>query len=311
MNNMRKTIICIVVAALSMAGSSMAQTCSCAGAPILSSIESGAVTPGRWLLGAGFERHAINDVVDGSEELNNSNDRDRYSNSLLIEASYGLSSRISITGLLALVRHERRVNPATGLGEDIKTTGVSSAMMLVKYTLLRQSPFSSREVSLGIGAKLPLGATDLTLRGVLVSEDMQPSNGSFDGILWGFFSQALSQSNATKLNLSGSFRYSGDNSRNFDSGDEFIATFGVSHARGGWFGASASTRYRWSGEADRDGYGLPNTGGKWLYLVPGVSAALPSGFSLQASAQLPLYRSVEGVQFTTSHSWKLSLYRAI
>jgi hypothetical protein len=308
---MRKTIMRTALAALLVAGNSVAQTCSCAGAPILSSIETGAATPGRWLLGASYERHAINDVVDGSDELNNTSDRKRYSNSLLIEASYGLSSRVSLTGLLALVRHERSVSSVNGLGEDIETNGVSSGMLLMKYALLRQSPFSSREITLGLGAKFPLGSTDVTRRGVLVSEDMQPSSGSLDGILWGYFSQALGNGNATNLYLSTSFRYSGDNDRKFDSGDEFISTFGLSHATGGRFGGSAAVRYRWSGDARRDGYGLPNTGGKWLYLVPGVSVGLPSSFSLQVSAQVPLYRSLEGVQFTTSHSWKLSLYRTI
>jgi hypothetical protein len=94
---------------------------------------------GNWLIGASFEQHAISDVVSGTDELRDASDRERFSNSLLLEAGYGLTSRVSLTGMLILVRHERQVSSSVGVGEDIQTSGLSGGILMMKYTLQRQS----------------------------------------------------------------------------------------------------------------------------------------------------------------------------
>ena len=286
---------------------SAAQTCSCAGAPILSSLETGAAPAGSGHFGLSWQTHAINDLMDGAQKLDEDRARSRSSQSLILESSYGLTRNWSITGLLTLIRHERRSPSVEGSGERLITRGLGEGLLLLKYTPFRRYFPSYRELTLGAGGKFPLGGSARTGQGIVVAEDMQPSSGSLDGVLWGFFAQSLTADDTTNLHLTASYRRSGRNTRNYDTGDEFVATAGLARKLGRWLDGNLGLRYRWAASATRNGHLLPNTGGQWLSWMPGIGLQTRYGVTLRLAAQLPLHRRVEGVQFSTSYATTVSM----
>ena len=53
---------------------------------------------------------------------------------------------------------------------------------------------------------------------------------------------------------------------------------------------------------------IPNTGGRWLSVVPGVNVKVLDDVAVRASGQLPVYRNLDGTQLTTSYTASLTVF---
>jgi len=295
--------------------------CSCGGPPLLGSLESPPGGAGSLRFGLTFEYAQVSDFVSGKTNLND-DIRDRNVKSGLVQIDYGLTNRISFSAIMTVLDQDRTTRSSIGgSGQFLSTNGVGDAMVIAKYTLVPMTLRSQRQLSIGGGVKLPLGKS--TIRGnngILVAADMQPGTGAWDGILWGSFSQGLTQSR--KLNLFGSatFRFTGSNDRfdlgvsNYKFGDEFVANFGFGFRHNSRIEYTMGLRYRSAKPEegrlipDQPFREQPNSGGKWVNLSPGLNLNLSQTIDLRASGQLPLYRELEGTQFTTTYSLSVSVF---
>lgn len=106
-----------------------AATCSCSSVPLLGSMSSASPTGNSWFLSSRLEVHDISDLYSGSDEVNDETGRDRDSQSLLLEVSYGINEKWSITGLLSAVEQNRQV----GLNPETTGRGLGDGLFLVKY----------------------------------------------------------------------------------------------------------------------------------------------------------------------------------
>jgi hypothetical protein len=79
------------------AQTSYAQTCSCAGAPLLGSQSAGASGAGNLLIGATYEFNQIADLYSGSTQLSERS-VERNTQSALFEVNYGITDRFSVSG---------------------------------------------------------------------------------------------------------------------------------------------------------------------------------------------------------------------
>ena len=95
---------------------------------------------------------------------------------------------------------------------------------------------------------------------------------------------------------------------NMHFGDEFNYALGISQSIGTRFGYSVALRYRTTKADRRFDFEIPNTGGKWLDLIPAVQFAITDRLNLGLSGRIPVARDLNGVlQFTTSYSYALAL----
>jgi len=272
-----------------------AATCSCAGVPLLTSIDTSANEKGELFISYTAEDHQISDLVSGSDDVPDETGRDRNSFSQILSASYGLTDHWSVSTLVSYVKHNRKIG-SSFLGKTT-TSGIGDSVILARYTPLFITPFSRHELSLGLGVRIPTGEDDYG-NGFIVSEDMQPSTGAFGEILWTSYSYAFNQA-AT---------YNGENDREYAFGHEFNFAAGLSHSLGSRFGYSAVLRYRTTRSDRRFGFEIPNTGGEWLDFVPAVQYAITDNLSAGLSGRIPVARNLNGVlQFTTSYSYAFSL----
>jgi len=312
----RYIIVLLSVLSLLLYEKISAQACSCGGAPLLGALDQPSTSAGNWQLGMTYEFNSITDLMAEDSELDDDT-RKRKIHSGLIDVSYGLNSRFSVTGLFTLLQQERKTKLPQGTSELLKTTGIGDGILLVKYNLVRQSIQNLRQVTLGAGVKFPVGKSSLESNSALIAADMQPGTGAWDGVLYGYFSQGFFKSVPAGLFASGSYRFTGSNNRfgenlaSYEFGDEFISSLGIDFKPGITVSYNLSLRYRHTRADKFAGQSLPNSGGDWLSLVPGVNAALSNALSARISGRIPLYRKLDGTQLTTGYALSISMFYSI
>lgn len=291
----------------------LAQACSCGGVPLLSSLESAAVSKGVWRLGMIYEYNSIADLVTGTEEFDDDT-RERIVHSGRLEISYGLNNRISFLALFSILQQERSTNSSIAPGDFLQTRGVGDGIFMIRYNLIPLGLLNNRQLSLGGGLKLPLGSSKLEQQSRLIAADMQPGSGSWDGILWGNYYQNFIKLYQLSVFGTASYRLNGSNQRfsfsdlGYQFGHELSATAGVNFASQSRFEYSAALRYRSTRRDQFDGGAMPNTGGKWLFFVPGLNTKINKQFTARLSSQIPLYRNLNGTQLTTNYTLSVGLY---
>jgi len=292
----------------------LAQACCSAGTPLLSSLELPSTSAGTLQLALTYEYNALRDVLSASSTLNDDSRR-RATHSLLLETSYGFSSSFSASVLLTIVQQERSIRSSFDGGESfLKTRGVGDAIVLLKYNLIRANILNQLDVSIGAGAKIPLGRSNLTTDSILLPADMQPGTGAWDGILWGYVSQGFVPTLPLNVFASASYRYTGSNARfgnnqeSYTFGNELVANLGVGFRTDKELDFSLVLRFRQTTSDRFAAAAIPNTGGQWLSAVPGVNVKVLDNLAVRASGQIPVYRNLEGTQLTTSYTASVTLF---
>jgi hypothetical protein len=282
-----------------------AATCSCAGVPLLTSIDTSATEKGQLFISYSAEDHQISDLVSGTDDVNDETDRDRNSFSQVLSASYGLTDRWAVSALVSYIEHNRTIG-SSFLGKTT-TSGIGDSVILIRYTPLFITPFSRHQISLGLGVRIPTGDNDFG-DGFVLSEDMQPSTGAYGEIAWAAYSYAFNQAATLQFNTSTNYTVNEENDRKYAFGNEFNLFTGFSHSISSRFGYSAGLRYRTTRADRRFGFDIPNTGGQWLDFVPGIQFAATDHLSLGLAGRIPVWRDLDGVlQFTTSYAYSLSV----
>ncbi|MDZ7807268.1 MAG: hypothetical protein U5K71_09130 [Gracilimonas sp.] len=172
-----------------------AQTCSCAGAPLISAQSLGIPEKGNLVIGLTGNYNNIDQLYSGSDELNNRTS-ERNTVTGLLEINYGLTERISMTGAFTYVRKERTTGLQTQAGaQTLQTSGIGDAIILLKYSLIKQTLWKPYQLVIGGGGKAPFGSNSLRSQGLALNADMQPGTGSWDGIGWMLFSYTIRSQN--------------------------------------------------------------------------------------------------------------------
>lgn len=307
---------CLLIIWAVIPGLSSAQTCSCAGAPLLSSQSSGAGGKGNLLIGLTYEFNQITNLYSGSNQLTNDS-AERNTQSGLVEISYGLTDRLSISGTLSTVRKQRRSglrNP--GGTQTSVTSGIGDGIFMMRYTLKQQDLWNRYHFAVGIGGKAPIGSTSVRNDNNLIfNADMQPGSGAWDLVLWN--QTAISLLPLSPLNLSwiNSFRYTGKNARFTETdfyrfGNEWISNLTATNSLpfSDRLSYGLSVRYRSTSSDQRNDVIMPNTGGKWVSIIPDLFVSLTDRTTFKLSGQIPVYQHLNGTQPSTKYSLSAALF---
>jgi len=290
-----------------------AQTCSCAGAPLISSQTTGASSAGNLLLGITYEYHDISSLYSGSERLTDETVT-RNTQSVLFEINYGITDRLSVSGTFSHVDKDRTtgLNRPVG-GTTVNTRGIGDGVLMFRYTLHQQSLWRQYHVAVGAGVKVPLGTTSMTNNGFSLNADMQPGTGAWDGVVWSYLSTSFLPYTTMNLSLNTTYRQTGSNDRfavgdSYRFGNELVSSLGISNEVAGNFSYMLSLRYRSSSSDRLNGNNMPNTGGKWLSVIPSFIYSFSDRVSTQISGRIPAYQDLNGTQPTTTFSLSGSLF---
>ncbi|MTI87874.1 MAG: hypothetical protein FH748_07890 [Balneolaceae bacterium] len=289
-----------------------AQTCSCGGAPLISSQSLTTVSEGNLVVGLTMEYNDISNLYTGTEELQDRNQQ-RTSTTALFEVNYGITDYLTLSSTFSFINKSRTsglLNPSGS--ETLETSGFGDGLVLLKYNLLNQSLWNPFQLSVGAGTKIPFGTTSLTNNGLALNADMQPGTGAWDGIGWLYISRVLRETNVN-VYLNSSYRFTGTNERfnesdNYKFGNEFVTSLGAAGGIWGRLSYNAVMKYRHTTSDERNGTDLPNTGGEWLSLRPGIGYQLFDRLNVQLNAEIPFYQKLEGTQPTTAYIISGSLF---
>lgn len=139
----------------------MAQTCSCAGAPLLGTQSTGASGEGNLLIGLTYEFNQITNLYTGSTRITNDT-VERNTQSALLEINYGITDRFSLSGTMSFVQKFRESGISNPGGSQTSTTnGIGDGILLLRYVLSQQSLWNRYHLALGAGTKAPLGSTSV------------------------------------------------------------------------------------------------------------------------------------------------------
>jgi len=258
---------------------------------------------GQWFLGSTYEFHDVSELVAGSSSIPDQTGRDRTSQALILEASRGINEKWSVSALLSAVEHDREVNNSRA-----NASGIGDAIAMMKYSPKNISLYSDTALTFGIGVRIPVGEDSATRLGIPLAEDMQPSTGAYGGMIWAYWAKALNDSKGAKIYASASHAQNGENDRKYQFGNEMTVTLGGSYQTQTPWGFNLELSYRDADRDQRDSVEIPNTGGKWLDVIPAIQYHVTENLALKAAAKIPVSRNLnDELQFTTKYAFRLSL----
>jgi hypothetical protein len=292
---------------------SHAQTCCSGGVPLSANLGLPAGEKGTWQFSLSYDFNQLKTLKTGDRELNDRR-RERITHSILLETGYTISDRWSVDLFLSWVRQERHIFTPQGTNSTT-TRGVGDGVVLFKYNFLPDHTRTS--LVLGAGPKMPIGRTDkVSDQGFALPADLQPGSGSWDVVLWGFFSQSLKFRPSMSFTTTTTFRGTGVNpdylgSIEYEFGNELQIITGIADrfAIGtGILDPSLSFRYRYAGRDTNNEVEIDATGGEWVFLLPGIKYSPVPSFSLNMTLEFPLYSFVNNTQLTPTNRYTAGIY---
>lgn len=183
---------------------------------------------------------------------------------------------------------------------DIKKLG--DARINLRLPLVKDSGFG-----LNLGLKLPTGRTSVTNReGDVAERTLQPGSGSTDTIL-GLNYHSRPSASALSWFGQASWQHAVTTRDHYQPGDRLNADVGGRYAVTKDLSAIVQANFQRRAR-DRGANAEPaDTGGRFLYLSPGIAYAAGSNTQVYAFVQLPFYSNVNGVQLTTGKSLSVGI----
>ena len=308
-----KKIVFVIILLLAVSRETCAQACCSAGTPMLGSLETSTTAKNNMQLSLTYDYNVLKSVFEGSKKIND-NTRERITHSALLEVTYGITDKLSFTGLFTFANQRRIITPNDNTENLLSSSGLGDILILLKYELLSQTLLNQRQLAIGIGPKSPTGASDVTQNGILLPADMQPGSGSWDVVFWSYYSQGFMPTLPLNVFITASYKLNTSNDRFSNSvagykfGNEFVSSIGAGYRTDTIFDYSFSLRFRTTSVDQFDDEDVPNTGGIWLYALPGINIKVADELVTRISGQIPIYRNLEGTQLTTTYTLSASLF---
>ena len=282
------------------------QTCCSGGVPLSNSLGLPNEGEGIWVIGLNYDYNNLNTLNAGSDKLDDDS-RKRITNSALLNLGYSFSDRFSVETLFTWVNQTRTI---TQFGNEnlTETSGVGDAVFLAKYAI--PDLLGKRTVlNFGLGTKVPLGKSDLsTDQGIQLTADLQPGSGAWDVLIWSSLSKGLGFRPSATLSGSFTYRLTGRNNSylntaTYEFGNVVQANIGYTDQFllfNTVFNPGLVFKYRKSFSDKIDDSELPNTGGQWIFIRPGLTVKITPVISFSTRLELPIYSYVDGTQLTPS-----------
>lgn len=175
---------------------------------------------------------------------------------------------------------------------------VGDVRLVGRRQWVMESAGSVSFAGMNFGVKLPTGRFDIKNReGEEAERSLQPGTGTTDLILGAFYSRVMPEQGLSWFAQIQGQRATKERD-NFRPGSRLTVDLGGRYEATDRLGLMLQLNAALIGR-DRGTEGEPeDSGGRFLFLSPGVSYAVAKGVQLYGFAQLPVYQKVNGVQLT-------------
>lgn len=281
------------------------QTCCSGGVPLSNNLGLPNEGKNSLIIGLNYDYNNLNTLNAGSDKLDDDS-RLRITNSVLLNAGYAFTDKLSIESLFTWVNQTRTISQF-GNESFSETSGIGDAVFLLKYAIVDLLG-SQTVLNLGIGTKAPLGKSNLTTsEGFQLTADLQPGSGAWDALGWLAISKKLNfRPSAT---FSGSLTYRATGKNNSYLNNSSIYEFGnVLQTNIGYtdqvllfnviFNPGLIFKYRKALKDRIDTSEIPNTGGDWVFVRPELGVQIGPKVLLTTKVEIPIFSYVDGTQLT-------------
>jgi hypothetical protein len=294
-----------------------AQTCCSGGVPLSSNLGMPPGDKGTWQFNVSYDQNVLKTLKEGSNELND-NSRERITRSVLSEVGYGFTNRFAVDLFFSFINQERTINQF-GNTDITSTHGFGDMVVHLKYRITKPED-SRHNLLVGIGPKIPTARTDFTRDdGIILNADLQPGSGAWDALLYGFYNRSFGFRPSMGFSVSMVYGYKGVNpdylnGQSYRFGNEFLGQLSVVEKLNlgkQIFDFGLTLRYRYQGNDEFNIAILPNTGGQFLFLTPGISYYITSKLTANVSSEIPIYTKVEGTQLAPTYRFSAGMFLVI
>jgi len=302
-----KTKVSVAILIVFSLMSLQSQTCCSGGIPLSNNLGLPSSEKGTLLLGLNYDYNNLNTLNIGSENLNDDS-RLRTTNSVLLNAGYSITNKLSVESLFTWVNQRRIISQFDNENLD-QTSGIGDAIFLVKYNFSNLLGENSA-FNIGVGTKIPLGSsTETNDLGIVLNSDLQPGSNAWDTVYFSFLNKSFGFNPSLNFYSRLFFRNTGTNSSyqndlSYRFGNEFQLFIGASHQLI-FFKTLAnpglSFKYRAASKDKIDNFDLDNTGGEWISIIPNISVDINPKVLFMSKVELPIYSKVEGTQLTPTY----------
>ncbi len=248
-------------------------------------------------------------VSDSEAALNYgtaSSDWNRTSLSL----SYGFSHRVSVSAVLPYVWKKKTLKSERFASELVnKSHGFGDVTTMVRFSLLPRDFVNFREVSIGIGVKVPTGSTYQRNYGYRLPYELQPGTGS-----WDFLGALTIYKGYELVDLLASATYvltgkAGERENAYEFGNQFYYLLDTNWHLASRVDFSLALSGAVRGQDEEGGWEpVQATKRHQIWLVPGIELmVVPGLLGLQVHFEQPIYQDLEGVQLKSDYNLSANL----
>jgi hypothetical protein len=232
-------------------------------------------------------------------------------NFLQLDLAYGLGARSSIfVSMPILAARDFDIGHPPVLRETFSTTGNGDALLGLRYSLHHGATDS---LVGGLSVELPSGKHTLVSpanradSGIL-DPMLQPGTGSVD--LGATLQYGRRLGGAWDSTLAASFQYYTTNDLDYRWGQDTIVSASVSRPLFGAVSGSLQVKLAHKARARFLDQDVPGTGGRFVYLTPGLSVRAPGQLSVYGYLVTPVYRYVNEAQLGPRAGFVFGLSRS-
>lgn len=299
---------------LAYSNNNYSQSCCSGGVPISNNLGLPLSNEKTFQYSLSYDVNILNTLKEGNEKLNDDSRR-RLTHSVLFQSGYIINKRWSAELFMSYIRQERIVDQ---FGNTSRTTaqGLGDAVALLKYKLISGN---GKKINwlIGAGPKIPTGPSDRKDKNdIALNADLQPGSGAWDIISWTQLTKNFDARPSLTWSATGSFSIKGKNKKYLGSqvyqfGDELVLIGGLADqfATGKLlWGASLQTIFRYAFRDENDGEKTPGTGGRWIFIRPGLAIKAGKTSAINISASAPAYSWLQDTQLTPTIRYNVSFY---
>jgi len=296
------------------------------------------VPGGNWVFALSYEYEMLENAFTGKKEIYNNENAFTLNSTLALDITYGLSDNITLNAIIPhkYVFNTRRVDSSLVAGtEGIVFTDRRGSqglgdLILMSYLRIRfgdlvrfgdeyypsgddgyddyissgPNEYAGRRqgpiFALALGARLPTGRTDaVDTRGVRLPDNLQLGTGTMDPLAGLLYHQRYYR---LGWGLSGLYRMSSkENINHYQWGNEIIAAAYLSYRLNRNLEWVNQCNGNWMDHDTYNGARVPNRGGTVLFYTPSLVYVGAKNVTLQASAEIPVYRDFHESQLMSDY----------
>lgn len=182
--------------------------------------------------------------------------------------------------------------------------GGSSVTLSGRYNIIKDTAHDI-EFTMGIGVKAPWSKKPQIVDGVLLSDDVQPSNGAYGLVIRSFLFKEFDKA-GFRVFLINSVNINGTSMNNYHEGNTYLTSIFISKTIKNWTGI-AQVRNEVRDFAYRDGQKVASSGGYKFIFVPQINYSIKKKYNISALYELPIYQNYYGIQLKDLYAFSINL----